>query len=188
MLYESITAQWISHVHAKSLLSCPALCNLMDCSPPGTSAHGILQARILEWIAMPSSRGSSQPRDWTWSPASRQLLYHLGSPSQSYIYTYIPFLLNFLPIWVTTVWIEFPVLYSRFSLVIYFIHSTVYMGLCEFFFFWLKYIKNTHIHKINNHEILIGSHLCVWEVIYWHPNWTVHCLVFIRHALLFSAV
>ena len=39
-------------------------CNPMDCRPPGSSVHGILQARILEWLAMPSSRGSSQPRDW----------------------------------------------------------------------------------------------------------------------------
>ena len=39
------------------------LCNPMDCSPPGSSVHGILQARILEWVAMPSSRGSSRPRD-----------------------------------------------------------------------------------------------------------------------------
>ena len=38
----------------------------MDCSPPGSSVHGILQARILEWVAIPFSRGSSQPRDWTW--------------------------------------------------------------------------------------------------------------------------
>ena len=37
----------------------------MDCSPPSSSVHGILQARILEWVAMPSSRGSSQPRDPT---------------------------------------------------------------------------------------------------------------------------
>ena len=37
----------------------------MDCSPTGFSAHGILQARILEWVAMPSSRGSSQLRDQT---------------------------------------------------------------------------------------------------------------------------
>ena len=35
----------------------------MDCNPPGSSVHGILQARVLEWVAMPSSRGSSQPRD-----------------------------------------------------------------------------------------------------------------------------
>ena len=45
--------------------SCPTLCDPMDCSPPGSSVHGILQARILEWVAMPSSRGSSQPRDLT---------------------------------------------------------------------------------------------------------------------------
>ena len=44
---------------------CLPLCAPMDCSLPGSSAHGILQARILEWVAMPSSRGSSQPRDQT---------------------------------------------------------------------------------------------------------------------------
>ena len=44
---------------------CPTLCDCMDCTPPGSSVSGILQARILEWVAMPSSRGSSQPRDWT---------------------------------------------------------------------------------------------------------------------------
>ena len=45
--------------------SYPALCDPMDCSPPGSSVHGISQARILEWVAMPSSRGSSQPRGRT---------------------------------------------------------------------------------------------------------------------------
>ena len=45
--------------------SCPALCNPMDCSPPGSSVHGDSQARILEGVAMPSSRGSSQPRGRT---------------------------------------------------------------------------------------------------------------------------
>ena len=50
--------------HAKSLQSCLTLCNPIDCSPPGSSVHGILQARTLEWVAMPSSRGSSWPRDW----------------------------------------------------------------------------------------------------------------------------
>ena len=50
------------HVPAKLIQSCPALCDFMDCSPPGSSLHGILQARILEWVAMPSSRGSSWPR------------------------------------------------------------------------------------------------------------------------------
>ena len=45
--------------------SCPALCDPMDYSPSGSSVHGILQARIVEWVAMPSSRGSSQLRDQT---------------------------------------------------------------------------------------------------------------------------
>ena len=57
---------WTYHqgVHAKSL-SRVRLCDPMDCSLPGSSDHGILQARILEWVAMPSSWGSSQPRDGT---------------------------------------------------------------------------------------------------------------------------
>ena len=45
--------------------SCLTLCDPMDCSPPGSSVHGILQARILEWVAISFSRGSSQARDQT---------------------------------------------------------------------------------------------------------------------------
>ena len=52
-------------MRAKSLQLCPTLCNPMDYSPPGFSVHGILQARILEWVAMPSSKGSSLPGDQT---------------------------------------------------------------------------------------------------------------------------
>ena len=69
---------------------CLTLCDPMDYSLPGSSVHGIFQARILEWVAMPSSRGSSQPRDRTHdsyvSRIGRQVLYHqcyLGSPSAS---------------------------------------------------------------------------------------------------------
>ena len=71
----------------KSLQLCPSLCDPIDCSPPSSSVHGILQARILWWVVMPSSRGSSQPRDWTHVShvfcIGRQILYHyhhLGSP------------------------------------------------------------------------------------------------------------
>ena len=46
--------------------SCPTLCDPMDGSPPGSSVHGILQAGILEWVAISSSRRPSRPRDWTW--------------------------------------------------------------------------------------------------------------------------
>ena len=59
--------------------SCPTLCNPLDCSPQGSSVHGILQARILEWVAIPFFRGSSQPRGQTWvsCPAGR-FFYHLS--------------------------------------------------------------------------------------------------------------
>ena len=45
--------------------SCPTFCDPMDCSPPGSSVHEIFQARILEWLAISFSRGSSQPRGGT---------------------------------------------------------------------------------------------------------------------------
>ena len=50
----------------KVVQSCPTLCDPMDCSLPGFSVHGIFQARILEWVAISFSRGSSLPRDQTW--------------------------------------------------------------------------------------------------------------------------
>ena len=56
---------WVIGVHAQSLQLCPTLSDPMDCSPPGSSVHGISQARKLEWVARPFSRGSSLPRDWT---------------------------------------------------------------------------------------------------------------------------
>ena len=52
-------------VKVKVTQSCPTLCDHMDCSLPGSSAHGILQAKILQWVAIPFSRVSSQPRDRT---------------------------------------------------------------------------------------------------------------------------
>ena len=65
---------------AKSVQSFPMLCNPIDCSPPGSSDHETLQARILEWIAITSSKGSSQPRDGNYlsyvSCISRWILYH----------------------------------------------------------------------------------------------------------------
>ena len=56
-----------ARMHDQSLQSCLPLCDPVDRSPPGSSIHGILQARILEWVAMSFSRQSSQPRD---KPAS----------------------------------------------------------------------------------------------------------------------
>ena len=54
------------HYHWATWKSCLTLCDPRDCSLPGSSVHGILQARILEWVAILFSRESSQGRDWTW--------------------------------------------------------------------------------------------------------------------------
>ena len=70
-------------VHAKSLQSCLTVCYPMDCSLLGFSVHGILLARIPEWVAIPFSRGSSWPRDQSWVSHFRQIIYclhHQGSP------------------------------------------------------------------------------------------------------------
>ena len=61
------------YVHAKSLQLCLTLWDPMECSPPGSSVHGILQARILEWVAIPSFRELSPPRDQTTSLLSPAL-------------------------------------------------------------------------------------------------------------------
>ena len=77
--------------HAKSLQSCLPLRDPMDCSLQGSSVHGIIQARILEWVAISFSRGSPQPRDRTCTSCvsclGRSILYyycHVGSPEFYY--------------------------------------------------------------------------------------------------------
>ena len=80
----------LQSVSVKSLQTSLTLCNSMDCSPPSFSVHGILKTRILEWVAMPSSRGSARPKDRIHishvSCIGRQVLYHkhhLGSPKST---------------------------------------------------------------------------------------------------------
>ena len=65
--YTCVTDKW-NYIHCVCvwvIQSCPTFCDPMDYSMPGSSVHGILQARILEWVALPFSRGSSWPRDWS---------------------------------------------------------------------------------------------------------------------------
>ena len=67
----TICAQSVSRVQ---------LCDLMDCIPPESSVHGVLQARILEWVVISYSTRSSWPRDWTHiSCIGRQILYHFAT-------------------------------------------------------------------------------------------------------------
>ena len=68
--------------------SCLTLCDPMDCSLPGSSVHGIFQARVLDWVAISFSRGSSWPRDWTgFYLHSRQTLYCLATMRNPQIQT-----------------------------------------------------------------------------------------------------
>ena len=69
--YQEIFSEFLAIVKRKKMKvlvaqSCPTLCDPMNCSPPAFSVHEILQARILEWVAIPFSRGSYWPRDQTW--------------------------------------------------------------------------------------------------------------------------
>ena len=88
-------------VCTKSLQSCLTDCDPMDCSPPGSSVHGILQARKLEWVAKPSSRGDSQPRDGTHISC---LLHWRAGPLLP------PFSCQYLNSWASQVtkWVENP--------------------------------------------------------------------------------
>ena len=72
-------------VHAQS---CPNPCNPMDWSPPGSSVHWVSWARILEWVAISSSRGSSWPRHLLWLLHRRWILYHWATGEDIYRYWY----------------------------------------------------------------------------------------------------
>ena len=78
--------------------SCLTVCYPKNCSPPGSSVHGIFQARILEWVGVSSSRESSQPSDWTRALLHcRQILYHLSHQGNPYASTFVGSLLCLYP-------------------------------------------------------------------------------------------
>ena len=78
-------------VCAKSLQSCPTLCDPIDCSPPGSSVHGNLQARVWKWVARPSYRGSSRPRNQTCLLHCWQILYHWGTGKAQFPPYFLPY-------------------------------------------------------------------------------------------------
>ena len=94
---------YIYGMSAKSLHSWPTLCDPVNCCPPGSSAHGILQARTLEWGAMPSSRASSWPGVWTCisyvSFSGRQVLYHLCHLGSPYILAHLLYSTQEMGVW-----------------------------------------------------------------------------------------
>ena len=89
-LFKTVYVMTVLCIGSHSIMS--NSCDPMECSPPASSVHRILQAKILEWVAIHFSRESSQPRDWTLvSCIARQILYHLshqGSPVCSFCCKY----------------------------------------------------------------------------------------------------
>ena len=80
---------WASGVKVLVPQSYPVLCDPVDCSPPSFSGHGILQARILEWVAVPFSRGSSWSRGWTLgSPALASRCFTIWATKEAFRSTY----------------------------------------------------------------------------------------------------
>ena len=71
--------------------SCPTLCDLMDCSPPGSSVHEIFQARILEWVSISFSRGSSQPGDRTQVTCTAGRFFTEWATREAPIFLWAPF-------------------------------------------------------------------------------------------------
>ena len=78
----------VVYVCTQLLQSCPTLCDAMECGLPGSSIPGIFQTRIQEWFAMPSSRGSSQPKDQNHLLHYRQILLLMSH--QGSLYNMIP--------------------------------------------------------------------------------------------------
>ena len=75
-------------VSVKVTQLCLTLCDPMDCGLPGYSVHGILQTRVLKWVAIPFSKGSSQFKDWTWVSCNAGGFFfnHLSHQRNSFIY------------------------------------------------------------------------------------------------------
>ena len=83
------TTKRISYAYVLVAQSCPTLCDPMDCSPPGSFIHGIFQARILEWVAIPFSGRSSQPRDQIWVSHIAGRLFTIWATRESAICIHI---------------------------------------------------------------------------------------------------
>ena len=90
-VYIYITCTYYIYIYTIALKvliaqSCPTFCDPLDHSPPVFFVHGILQARILEWVAIPYSRGSFQSRDWTWVSCNASRYFTVWATGEAHIY------------------------------------------------------------------------------------------------------
>ena len=148
------------------------LCDPMNCSPPDSSVHGILQARMLEWAAMPSSRGSSQLRDQTqvshiadrffsiWATREAQFFCKMLYYGKIQISFVASTLFNVLSAW--TIWISaLPIIIS--------VLESPYISIKEILFFfpqnlfdlvWYNYPYYIDLYKYPSLSILLTSEVC----------------------------
>ena len=101
----SISIYLYRYTYIVKALSCPTLCNPVDCSSPGSSIHGILRARILEWVAISFCRGSSQPRDRTQVSCIAGRRFNLWATREAYtdIHIYVHYVYIFIYIHSNTI-------------------------------------------------------------------------------------
>ena len=78
---------------------CSILCDPIDCNPPGFCVHGILQTRILEWVDIPFSKGSSQPTDWTQVSCIAGRFFTIWATRETPVYMCVYFKRQFLSNW-----------------------------------------------------------------------------------------
>jgi len=146
----------------------------MDCRLPGSSVHGILQARMLKWVAIFFSRRPSHPRDWTWvSCTAGQILYHL-SHQESPIFLLFYQVLNFCYIFnLTSIW---------FSECSFFRESILFL----FYFYFSKEINERFF------KIFISSYICFFQVSFflfcfiWDPSLKFWCRLTVCSYLIVS--
>ena len=142
--------------------SCLTLCDPMDCSPPGFSVHGILQAGILEWRAIPFSRGFSQPRDQTWVSHSAGRFFTAWAARETHVIDIVQCLYMWRRQWHPTPVLLLGKSHWRRSLVGYSPWGRKESDMTE----WLKWTKLPLITKwmIKMHSVIWINHLIK---VYW---------------------
>ena len=95
ILFARVTIWWCARVElsleseSEVAQSCPTLCDPVDCSLQGFSIHGIIQAKILEWVAISFSRGSSRPRDQTWVSSVAGKCFNLWATREARVISWV---------------------------------------------------------------------------------------------------
>ena len=113
--------------------SCPTFCNPMDCSPPGFPVHEIFKARVLEWVVISFSRGSSQPRDWTWvSCMVGRCFFHLSHQESKIIYPNYILIVRWYTSMTSEIQILLYILFINFGIIIIYIYGITIYHCLEF--------------------------------------------------------